>query len=97
MSKLDIKNMSVIEKMRLQRKIDILKEALEYCANHAHPSIVQDISKDNLFIDAVDLKNNCTYHRHRNCYFTGDKVVQLGILSREDMIREQEKYQEKVA
>ena len=45
MSKLDIKNMSVIEKMRLQRKIDILKEALEYCANHAHPSIVQDVAK----------------------------------------------------
>ena len=33
---------------KLKRKIRLMKEALVYCANHAHPSIVRDVAKEAL-------------------------------------------------
>ena len=38
--------MKTEEIRKLETKIKILKDALVYCANHAHPSIVQDVAKE---------------------------------------------------
>ena len=31
--------------LSLQKRIKKMKEALKYCADHAHPSIVQEVAK----------------------------------------------------
>ena len=39
---------------RVKRKMDKMQEALEYCANHARPSIVQDIAREALEYDGKE-------------------------------------------
>ena len=40
--------MKTEEVRKLEKKIEILKAALIYCANYSHPSIVQDVAKEAL-------------------------------------------------
>lgn len=62
-----------------------------------HPSFVEKISEDGLFIDVIDAQNKKDYHDHRNNFFTSKQILQFGILSREDMIEEQKKYERSAA